>query len=400
MVRLGDRLVRRAPKAPGEVRRITVLGSTGSIGTQTLEVVRENPGKFRVMALTCGRNRQRLEEQISEFHPEFVSCASKEDADQVAAGHPGLKVGYGESGLIDAAEWPADIVLNSLMGMRGLVPTVHAVRAGRDIALANKETLVAGGAVVMDLIRERGVNLLPVDSEHSAIFQSLEGNRDQKIRRILLTASGGPFRGWSREQMKDVTPAMALNHPNWSMGKKITIDSATMMNKGLEMIEAKWLFGVDIRDIQVLVHPQSIVHSAVEFQDTAVIAQLGVPDMKIPIMLALSYPERLPAVSEPLDFFSGKAAGLTFEPADTDAFPCLRVAREASLAGGCHPVIMNAANEVLVQAFLNGRIGFLDIPDRIAEELAAVEPGEEPDLEDILRIDAETRKRTEAACGL
>lgn len=378
-------------KYRGERKRITVLGSTGSIGTQTLDVIRREPERFEVAALTCGRNVTLLVEQIREFHPSLVCCARKEDADRLVGEFPGLRVVWGEEGLIEAAEADCDLLENSLMGMRGLVPTWHSILAGHDLALANKETLVTGGHIIMDGVNEHGVRLLPVDSEHSAIFQCLQGNEGKPIRRILLTASGGPFRGWTREKLEKVTPEMALRHPNWSMGRKITIDSATMMNKGLEMIEAKWLFGVDIRDIQVLVHPQSILHSAVEFRDTSVIGQMGVPDMRIPISVALGYPDRLEACTERLDFF-GKHSTMTFEQPDRDVFKCLRLAEEASLRGGSYPVVMNAANEVLVQAFLDHRISFTDIMDDNEEVLVHHVSTGEPDLEDIVRIDRETRE--------
>ena len=317
-------------------KRIAVLGSTGSIGTQTLDIIHRNPDRFRVTALTCGQNVNMLIDQIASFseedRPELAVCANKKDMARIKSAFPDIRVSYGPEGLIEAAESSCDIMLNALMGMRGLVPTYHAIKAGHDIALANKETLVAGGHIIMKAIKDEGVKMLPVDSEHSAIFQCLQGNKGNRIKRILLTCSGGPFRGWTYEQLKTVTPEMALKHPNWSMGKKITIDSATMMNKGLEMIEAKWLFRVDIDDIEVLVHPQSIVHSAVEFMDTSVIAQMGIPDMRIPISVALGYPERLTNDFEGLDFF-GKASDLTFEKPDRDAFRTLDIAVRASRAG-------------------------------------------------------------------
>ena len=272
-------------------KSVTVLGSTGSIGTQTIDIIRRNPDRFRVSALTCGKNVNMLIDQIESFskedRPRLAVCANEKDKVRIKSAFPDIEVASGAKGLVEAAEFDSDIVLNALMGMRGLVPTYHAIRAGHDIALANKETLVAGGHIIMREIRESGVKLLPVDSEHSAIFQCLQGNKGNKIKRILLTCSGGPFRGWSYDELSKVTPEMALKHPNWSMGQKITIDSATMMNKGLEMIEAKWLFNVDIDDIEVLIHPQSIVHSAVEFMDTSIIAQMGIPDMRIPISVAL-----------------------------------------------------------------------------------------------------------------
>ena len=377
-----------------ERKKITVLGSTGSIGTQTIDIIKRNPERFKVSALTCGQNVNMLIDQIESFseedRPELAVCADPKDMAKIKSEVPGIKVACGAEGLIEAAECDSDIVLNALMGMRGLVPTYHAIKAGHDMALANKETLVAGGHIIMKAIKDKGVKMLPVDSEHSAIFQCLQGNKGNRIKRILLTCSGGPFRGWTYEQLKEVTPEMALKHPNWSMGRKITIDSASMMNKGLEMIEAKWLFNVDIDDIEVLVHPQSIVHSAVEFMDTSIIAQMGIPDMRIPISVALGYPERLTNDFEGLDFF-GKASSLTFERPDTEAFRCLPLAVKASKAGGTYPACMNAANEVLVQAFLDKKIGFTDIADGINRALDEHKSIEDPDLDTIVQCDREVR---------
>ena len=373
------------------MKKVTILGSTGSIGTQALDVIREHGDRFTVAALTCGKNTDRLAEQIKEFNPEFVVTGDEEGARKISEMFPELQVSYGEKGLIEAAEAPSDIVLNSLMGMRGLVPTYHAIRKGRDIALANKETLVAGGEVVMKAVEETGVKLLPVDSEHSAIFQCLEGNRGKIIKRIILTASGGPFRVYTKEQLKNVTLDQALCHPKWNMGKKITIDSATMMNKGLEVIEAKWLFNVPIDKIEIHVHPQSIVHSAVEFEDTSVLAQLGQPDMRIPISVALGYPDRLYHDGKSLDLFN-EGRCLTFEKPDTDVFPCINIARECSKAGGSYPVVMNAANEVLVERFLKGKISFTDIQDGIRKVIEAHDPVYHLELEDIIRIDDEIRR--------
>ena len=375
------------------MKRITILGSTGSIGTQTLEVIAANPERFCVTALTCGRNTELLTEQIEAFHPRLAVTERAEDAAALAKRFPKTAFAYGPQGLIDAAAADCDMVVNALMGMRGLEPTYHAIRAGRDIALANKETLVAGGQIVMDAVREAGVKLLPVDSEHSAIFQCLEGNRNRPIQKILLTASGGPFRGFSREQLETVTLAQALKHPNWSMGAKITIDSATMMNKGLEVIEAKWLFDVPAEKIQVLVHPQSILHSAVEFMDNSVIGQMGVPDMRIPISLALGYPERLANPDAPLDFF-GAGSCLTFERPDLEVFRCLSLAYEAIRMGGSCPVVLNAANEVLADAFLHEKIGFTDIPRKLELLLSRHMPTYHLDLEGILQIDRQTRAKT------
>lgn len=373
------------------MKNLVILGSTGSIGTQTMDVIRKNPGRFNVVGLSCGRNIEKLRSQIREFSPEIVSCERPEDGKILKEEFKDLEVRTGAEGLVEVAEYPCDLVLNSVMGMRGLVPTLHAIEKGRDIALANKETLVAGGSLVMDAVKRKGVKMLPVDSEHSAIFQSLQGNQGKHVKKILLTASGGPFRGWTAEQLKAVTPEMALKHPNWSMGRKITIDSATMMNKGLEMIEAKWLFDVDITDIEVLVHPQSIIHSAVEYDDNSIIAQMGVPDMRVPISVALGYPERIESGADELDFFS-LASGLTFEKPDPEVSGCLKIAKEASLAGGTYPAAMNAANEVLVEAFLEKKIGFTDIPVEIEKMLSEHKPIGNPGIEDILEVDRKVRE--------
>lgn len=373
------------------MKKVAILGSTGSIGTQALDVIRANREQFEVTSLTCGKNISRLSEQIEEFHPQLVVTADAEDASKLAKQHPKIEIMYGEEGFIAAAEDHSEILLNSLMGMRGLVPTYRAIKAGKDIALANKETLVAGGELIMNAVREKGVRLLPVDSEHSAIFQCLQGNSGQKIKRILLTASGGPFRGYTKEELAEVTLEQALRHPKWTMGKKITIDSATMMNKGLEVIEARWLFDVPLADIQILVHPQSIVHSAVEFEDTSVIAQLGLPDMRIPISVALGYPQRIPYEGRGLDFFK-EGANLTFEEPDVEVFGCIRLAYEASKAGGSYPVVMNAANEVLVEQFLQGKIRFTDIEKNIEKLLELHTPSYNLGLNDIIEIDQKIRK--------
>lgn len=375
------------------MKKVTILGSTGSIGTQTLDVMREHRDLFSASVLTCGKNVSLLEKQIEEWHPSYVVTCLKEDAERLRARYSGTDLSdvvfdWGADGMIRAAERECDLLVNSVSGIAGLVPTYHAICAGHDIALANKETLVAGGGVIMDAVRKKGVRMLPVDSEHSAIFQCLKGSRGQKIKRILLTASGGPFRGHKASELKDIKPEQALKHPNWHMGKKVTIDSATLMNKGLECIEAKWLFGVDIDDITVLVHPQSIVHSAVEFEDTAVIAQLGTPDMRIPISVALGYPDRLSYSGKSLDLIS--CGGLTFEEPDTETFRCLPLAIRASKAGGTYPAAMNGANEVLVQAFLDGKIGFLQIADVIEAVLDKHKPGGDT-LEDILEADRAAR---------
>ena len=375
------------------MKKITVLGSTGSIGTQSLEVIKAHPDRFRVEALTCGKNKKKLEEQIEKFRPAFAVTEREEDAHDLMRKFPRTEFSWGEKGLIEAAEGGCDMVLNALMGMRGLAPTYAAIQAGKDIALANKETLVAGGELVMDAAAKAGVKLLPVDSEHSAIFQCLEGNQNRPVKKILLTASGGPFRGYTKEQLENVTLAQALKHPKWKMGAKITIDSATMMNKGLEVIEARWLFDVEAEKIQILVHPQSIVHSAVEFMDNSVIAQLGVPDMRIPISLALGYPDRLKNGDRELDFF-GEGSNLTFEKPNPEVFGCISLAYEAIARGGSCPAVMNAANEVLVAAFLEEKIRFVDIEKTLACILDAHKTAYNLDLEGILEIDKETRKLT------
>ena len=372
------------------MRKVSILGSTGSIGTQALDVVRANKEKFQVTALACGRNLELLSEQIKEFAPKIAVIESADDAKVLAERHPEVEIFCGEEGLVTAATSDCDMVINSLMGMRGLVPTYAAIQAGKDIALANKETLVAGGELVMDAVKQNSVKMLPVDSEHSAIFQCLQGNEGKEIKKILLTASGGPFRGWSLEQLESVTLAQALKHPKWTMGQKITIDSATMMNKGLEVIEAKWLFDVDLDQIQILVHPQSIVHSAVEFMDTSVIAQLGLPDMRIPISIALAYPDRIPYQGPSLDFFKD-GANLTFEEPNPAVFKCIQMAYDASRAGGSYPVVLNAANEILVDMFLKEQIRFIDIQNRLEDILDKHNPTYHVTLDDIIAIDEETR---------
>ena len=401
------------------MKNILILGSTGSIGTQALEIIRNNKDKFRACGLSCRSRLADLIGQIREFEPDAVCVGSAVDAEAVRKEFPKLHIYYGDEGLVEIAKMDCDIVLNSLMGISGLAPTYEAISLGRDIALANKETLVAGGKLVTDRCREKGVKLLPVDSEHSAIFQCLEGNGGsacgrayadpdasspyRPIRRILLTASGGPFRGRSYESMKGVTVEQALNHPKWNMGSKITIDSATMMNKGLEVIEAKWLFDVPADKIDIHVHPQSIVHSMVEFMDGSVIAQMGLPDMKIPIGLALNYPDRLWLLSEfsgsdkdrssdgSLDFFT-EGASLTFEQPDRKVFKCIDLAYRSLAEGGNAPAVMNGANEELVAMFLAGKIAFLDIPETIEKVLDRMDIHEAKSVEDILATDKEARK--------
>lgn len=373
------------------MKKVLILGSTGSIGTQALDIIRENKDKFCAVGLTCRSRVENLIAQMKEFNPSAVCVGNADDAAKVRAEFPEVQVLYGEEGLVEISKMDCDIVLNSLMGISGLAPTYTAISMGRDIALANKETLVTGGAIINDLCKEKGVKLLPVDSEHSAIFQCLEGNQGRAVKRILLTASGGPFRGYSLDQLKGVSIEQALNHPKWSMGSKITIDSATMMNKGLEVIEAKWLFDVPAENIDIHVHPQSIVHSMVEFCDTSVIAQLGLPDMRIPISLALNYPNRLNYSGESLDFFTvGKE--LTFEKPDRKVFKCIDLAYEAIKEGGSYPVVMNGANEELVAMFLAGKIEFLDIPNTIEKVMEKHTPTKAATVEEILELDREARR--------
>ena len=376
------------------MKKISILGSTGSIGTQALEVIAHNQDKFKVTALSCAKSLPLLCRQIEEFSPEAVAVNDETDAKELADKYKDLEVFWGAEGLKNIASMEScDMVLNSLMGMKGLEPTMAAIESGKDIAFANKETLVAGGQLVMDAVKKHGVAMLPVDSEHSAIFQSLQGNQDNEIRRILLTASGGPFRGYSLEQLEQVSLEQALNHPNWSMGSKITIDSATMMNKGLEVIEARWLFDVPLEKIQVVVHPQSILHSAVEYMDSSVIGQMGNPDMRIPIAYAFSYPERmdLSDVTQPLDLFSLKE-GMSFYPADRSVFKTIDLAYEACREGGSCPVVLNGANEVLVDLFLHGKIRFIDIQNFLIQMMEAHQTKRNLDLETILEEDMRGRE--------
>ena len=376
------------------MKKISILGSTGSIGTQALDVIAHNQDKFKVTALSCAKSLPLLCRQIEEFSPEAVAVKDETDAKEIADKYKDLEVFWGAEGLKTIASMEScDMVLNSLMGMKGLEPTMAAIESGKDIAFANKETLVAGGQLVMDAVKKHGVAMLPVDSEHSAIFQSLQGNQDNEIRRILLTASGGPFRGYSLEQLEQVSLDQALNHPNWSMGSKITIDSATMMNKGLEVIEARWLFDVPLEKIQVVVHPQSILHSAVEYMDSSVIGQMGNPDMRIPIAYAFSYPERmdLSDVTQPLDLFSLKE-GMSFYPADRSVFKTIDLAYEACREGGSCPVVLNGANEVLVDLFLHGKIRFIDIQNFLIQMMEAHQTKRNLDLETILEEDMRGRE--------
>lgn len=370
---------------------ISILGATGSIGTQTLDIARHYKG-IRVRALTANSNIELLEKQTREFKPDIVCVCDEKKAQEfkIKTADMNVTVVSGESGLCEAAVFSeSDTVVTAVVGISGLIPTIEAVKAGKNIALANKETLVTGGHIVTRLAREYDVKLLPVDSEHSAIFQSLQGN-PKKIKKIFLTASGGPFFGKKRSELKNVTPAMALKHPNWNMGAKVTIDSSTLVNKGLEVIEAKWLFDVDISQIEVLVHRQSVVHSAVMYEDNAVIAQLGVPDMKLPIQYALTYPDRLPMEGNELDF--EKYPELTFAKPDTDTFFALELAKKAGREGGILPTVFNSSDEAAVDLFLSGKIGYLDISDRIAKAMEEVKNIENPSLEEIFAADKYARE--------
>lgn len=366
------------------MKKIAILGSTGSIGTQTLDVVREQ-GDISVAALAAGSNIALLEQQIREFHPRLVAVWDKKKAEELKIKTADLSVEIldGMDGLLAVAQIPeAEILVTAIVGMLGIRPTIAAIRAGKDIALANKETLVTAGHLIMPMAEENHVSILPVDSEHSAIFQSLNGERHNKIHKILLTASGGPFRGKTREELKDVTVEDALKHPNWSMGRKITVDSATLVNKGLEVMEAKWLFDVKLSQIQVVVQPQSVIHSMVEYEDGAIIAELGTADMRLPIQYALYYPDRRPLSGERLDFY--KLEQITFERPDTDTFRGLALAYRAMEQGGNVPTAFNAANERAVAKFLNHEIRFLEIPEIIGACMEHCNYVKNPSVEEIL----------------
>lgn len=381
------------------MKQIVLLGSTGSIGTQTLEIVRAYSDRLSVAALAAGSSVEKMEQQIREFHPAVAVMWSEEaasDLRQRVADLP-VRIMSGMDGLLEiSCLEQADVVVTAIVGMIGIRPTIAAIRAGKDIALANKETLVTAGHIIMPLAKECGVSILPVDSEHSAIFQSLNGEPKDKIKKILLTASGGPFRGWTREQMAHVQVEDALKHPNWSMGRKITIDSATMVNKGLEVMEAGWLFDVKPDQIEVVVQPQSIIHSMVEYVDGAVIAQLGVPDMKLPIQYALFYPDRLPMQDNKIDFF--RLSQITFERPDPDVFTGLQLAYDAFRQGGSMPTVYNAANEKAVNLFLNRKIRFLEIPELIGLSMQQHQKIENPTVEQILDAEAQTYEFIESRC--
>jgi 1-deoxy-D-xylulose-5-phosphate reductoisomerase len=377
------------------MKKVTILGVTGSIGTQTLDVIRKESEKFGIVGISANTNYEKIIPIIEEFKPKYVAmmdeeaslilkkyCKEKKYSTEILQGLEGLNY------ISTLPE--VNIVVTSVVGMIGLVPTIKAINAGKDIALANKETLVAAGKLVMDAAKKNHVNILPVDSEHGAIFQCLQGNRLETVNKIILTASGGPFRGKNKQQLVEIKPEEALKHPKWNMGKKISIDSSTLMNKGLEVIEAHWLFGVDYEDIQVVVHPQSIIHSMVEYVDGSVIAQLSSTDMRLPIQYAINYPERNNTVINKLDFYN--MGNLTFEKPDMDTFKCLKLAYEAGKMGGNMPAIMNAANEIAVELFLDYKIKYLEIEDIIEKCMSKFEHHINPNLEEILEIDLKVRE--------
>lgn len=372
------------------MKKIAILGSTGSIGTQTLEIVRDNPD-LQVVGLTAGTNIDLLEKQVREFHPRLVSLQSETACKELKVRLADIEVQIipGMEGLLAVAEMEdSEIVVTAVVGMIGIQPTIAAIKKGKDIALANKETLVTAGHIIMPLAAKMGVLILPVDSEHSTIFQSLQGENKNTISKLLITASGGPFRGRTRQELALVQLEDALKHPNWSMGHKITIDSATLVNKGLEVMEAKWLFDVSLDQIQVVVHPQSIIHSMVEYVDGGIMAQLGTPDMKLPIQYALFYPDRRPMAGKRVDFYA--LGSITFEKPDMDTFVGLRLAMRAAEKGGSMPTVFNAANEKAVSLFLNKKIQFLQIPEIIEMCMDAHHRIENPNVEEILKIEQET----------
>jgi 1-deoxy-D-xylulose-5-phosphate reductoisomerase len=377
------------------MKNLCILGSTGSIGTNTLDVIRQHPDNFRAQSLVTNTNTQLLEKQITEFRPKSVVVYDKTAYDQLKSKifKFDTQILYGYDGLISVLDkYKPDVFVNAFVGFAGLVPTIHAIKSKINIALANKETLVVAGSLVMDLAKKMDVNIIPIDSEHSAIWQCLAGEGQNKIRRLILTASGGPFRTKSVDQLAEVTKEQALNHPNWKMGPKITIDSATLMNKGLEVIEAYWLYGVNKSAIEVVIHPQSIIHSMVEFEDKSIKAQLGVPDMRIPIQYALDFPNRHQLDIPPMDFI--KFDSLTFEQPDLEKFPCLNLAYEALRLGKTYSAALNAANEIAVAAFLDQKIKYVDIPSVISAQLDTHIPQDDDDLESLLEIDQLTRQST------
>ncbi|SDK46770.1 1-deoxy-D-xylulose 5-phosphate reductoisomerase [Natronincola ferrireducens] len=373
------------------IKKISVLGSTGSIGKQTLEIVREHPDKFEIVGLAVMKSIDDLEAQINEFKPKIVAVFDEERAKTLINRISGnTQVRWGIKGLIEVATYyETEVVLNSVVGSVGLIPTLEAIKNKKTIALANKETLVAAGDLVMKECKNNDVNMIPVDSEHSAILQCLQGEKSANLDKIILTASGGPFRNWCYDDIKQVTFKDALKHPNWSMGKKISVDSSTLMNKGLEVIEAKWLFDVDVEKIEVVIHPQSIIHSMIELKDGSIIAQLGVPNMKLPIQYALSYPDRIQGEVTKLDF--KKFHTLTFEEPDLKRFPCLSLAYEAIRIGGTMPCVLNAANEMLVDYFLKDKVNFYDIPYYIEKAMEKHRPFSYQSVEELLEVEAWVR---------
>lgn len=374
------------------MKHIGILGASGSVGMQGIDIIREHSDSFKLVSFAVGKSIEIAQNIIDEFEPDICCIQNESDINKLNLVGKHTKVVFGDEGLLKVAGYEKnDILLNSILGSVGLKPTLHAIDQGIDIALANKETLVVAGEIVMQRAKEKRVNILPVDSEHSAIFQCLNGESHKNIEKLIVTASGGSFRDKTREQLKDVTLEDALNHPNWSMGKKITIDSATMMNKGLEVIEAKWLFDLPIEKIETILHKQSIIHSMVEFNDTSVIAQLGTPDMRMPILYAFSYPDRKPRNAERLDL--AKVGTLDFKTMDLERYKCLALAYRAIEVGGTLPVVMNAVNEVTVQLFLDGKISFLDIETIIEREMDAHIVTENPDLDTILAVDADYKSR-------
>jgi len=375
------------------MKKIALLGSTGSIGVSALDVIGNNPDKFKIVALAAGQNINLIKEQVEKYRPQIVALKERKDASDLETQFKNkykVRIVYGEDGIKEiAARKDTDTVISAISGAAGLMPTITAIEAGKDIALANKETMVVAGDIVNKKAKKSGSKIIPIDSEHSAIFQCLQGRRRSELKRIILTASGGPFLKFKKNQLKSVRPQQALKHPKWKMGRKISIDSATMMNKGLEVIEAMWLFGTKINNIEILIHPQSIVHSMVEFTDGSILAQMGIPDMRIPIAYALSYPERISNNLPSLNL--SKAGKLEFYLPNLDKFPCLKIAYEAGLAGKTTPAVLNAANEVAVEAYLNNMIKFTDISILIESVLSMHKPLRNHTLEDIVQVDSWAR---------
>ncbi len=378
------------------MKRITILGSTGSIGRSTLDVISRNSSDYRAVALVAGRNIDLLEDQINTFKPEVVAVADEKMAEMLSARVKNIKILFGHAGISQAAAYEsADVVISAIVGAAGLLPTLTAIRAGKDIGLANKEALVMAGSIVMAEAKRNGVRIIPVDSEHSAVFQCLEGRKKEEVRKIVLTASGGPFVNKAKDELDDITAEDALKHPNWSMGRKISIDSATLMNKGLEVIEACWLFDLSPDDVDVLIHPQSIVHSLVEFRDRTFLAQMSMPDMRAPIAYALSYPDRLDLPIQGLEL--DRIGTLSFKKPDHDSFPCLTYAYEAIQQEGTVPAVLNAANEAAVHAFLEKRIGFNDIPAIIRKTVKGHAVILQPSLDDVIAADRWARLSAESS---